>query len=495
MSRPPKWSIADVLDFEQLLAEDAGAEPAALAARDRRIFAEKIAPDLGSGGTPERPRVFHAWLAARRGEAGTVLAGESFESGWRLLLVAALIAGLLVGFSVAAGALRYPGREPVNIWVFLGLVLAPQYLIPALALLACVILKRRPGGLLLNRLMGGLAARLQHLPGEQRQRLRVAMARIAEKRELFGSLALWPSLICTQVFAVAFNIGVLGSLATDVTTRELRFGWQTTLELPEGRFEKIVRGFSAPWSWAPAARPADEQIAATRYAPGQDHSTLPGNAMRAWWPFLAYAVTFYGLLVRCAVLAWAVLGLRRVLAKLDLQHAAANALWRRLQPPVIVPGPSMPMEHPDAAATPAPHRPAPGAALALMDEELEIRDEEAAAGLRRLFGWELCAGGIRLPIDRVKTSPAALEALRGKAPVLAGAAVLIPAARDPIVAVRSGLQLLLEAAGGRPELIIVLLGRRDGDGFAPVPAERLKIWRDFRTIHQLKLGVEAWPGL
>ena len=129
--------------------------------------------------------------------------------------------------------------------------------------------------------------RLRHLQGEQRQKAQVALARIERRREF---MVRWPcghSVIATQVFAVAFNLPACSARCWRTPTHELRFGWQTTLEVRAQGVAKAIEVVAAPWSWAPNAHPTPEQIVATRFAPGQSLATLPGESARAWWPFLA----------------------------------------------------------------------------------------------------------------------------------------------------------------------------------------------------------------
>ena len=130
VSRPASWHLADLLDFESLLVDDAARTNDALLARDRAIF-EKLYSGTRRGETDTgRSVVFHEWLDARRAQESDALPGDAVRTGWDALLnpcrgwrAAAWRAG------VCAGVLRYPGSEPVNVSVFLGATLGPQFIV------------------------------------------------------------------------------------------------------------------------------------------------------------------------------------------------------------------------------------------------------------------------------------------------------------------------------------------------------------------------------
>ena len=60
------------------------------------------------------------------------------------------------------------------------------------------------------------------------------------------------------------------------------------------------------------------------------------------------------------------------------------------------------------------------------------------------------------------------------------------------MAVALFLREVVGAAGGK-EVLVLLTGERQPDGFGPVSEARLEIWRRFRDIQKLPIGVERWP--
>lgn len=469
MSPAPRahWTLADVIDFESLAAR--GADEA----RDRAI-GEKLGP------LAERRAVFRAWLEARRAEDHAELPGEHFLTGWHSLLTLAIVAGLLAGGALATPALLYRGHEPLNVVDFLAATLGLQWALLLGALLVWLLRRLsllpsrwRPLHAFTSALLVLFAAGLRRLPGAQRLHLGALLGRLERRREIYGSLAVWPLLIATQLFAVAFNVGVLATLLVRVAGHDQRFGWQTTLDVRSEQAGAVVAAIAAPWSWAPNAHPSVEQVIATRFAPHQSHATLPPGAMRAWWPFLFYAVGCYGLAVRLALLVFAAVKLRAELRALRFDHADANALWRRLRGPLIRAG-ELPAPHEtgrDASLAPRPHA---GQCLALVSHELTFDP----AALRKL-GLDPVQV-LTVKIDQRHACAAQLAEVRAAAP--ANVAVVIPAERDPIVAIFLFLAEAAEAAGDRGSVLVALAGADE---------TRTRLWRDFAARERLRIDIEA----
>lgn len=479
MNRVPRWSLADVIDFETLVSQ--GEDEA----RDRQVFAERIAPRQ----ITDRATVFRAWLEARREKEPGELPGEHFLTGWHSLLTIAVGAGVVVGFLVASPALLYHGVEPVNVVDFLATALGLQWVLLIGALLVWVLRRTsllptrwRPVQALVSALLLLIGAGLRRLPGEQRLRLQSAFGRLERRREIYGSLAVWPVLICTQLFAVCFNVGVLGTLLWRVTSHEQRFGWQTTLDVASERAGQMVATFAAPWSWVPNAHPSIEQVVATRYAPHQSHATLPPEAMRAWWPFLFYAVGCYGLVVRAVFLGFAAMKLRRELDTLRFDHADASALWRRLTGPLIRSSPSLPDQggSPDVMLAAPPRD---GKCIALISHELTLKNGELDEQLLRTARL-IVAKELTVKIDQRQACADQLAAVRAASPTYA--AVVISAERDPIMAIMLFLGEVVAAVGGQGGVLVLLA--------APVDDSRVKLWRDFVARERLRVDVEGWKS-
>jgi hypothetical protein len=490
--RTEPWTIADLLDFEYLLAADVDAEDALLRDRDRdghRIDAA----------IPDRRVLFKRWVEARRKATTGGLPGEHFRTGWQTLLTLAMFAGLGIGVSLTAGLLHYRGEEPVNVAWFFAATVGVQALLLVLAF--AVWLLRRTTGLLddfrplqalLAAALWALSAGLSRLPGTQREQIRALLATLRHRREIYGSITIWPLLVVTQLFGVCFNVGVLATLLLHVALNDVAFGWQSTLRTsPEQAFH-IVSVIATPWAFAPAPHPSFDQVVASRFAYSAGIQPLSPTAMASWWPFLCYAVAVYGLLVRALLLAWAATKWRRALDAIAFDHHGCNTLFRRLSGPIIhTETETAGLEIPAASESIRHH--AAGACFALVAQELTVDAALLTDVLRRHYAWQL-GKMLPVPIDHPSGSVAALAELEKAAPTLASVAVIVPARRPPIKAIALFLQKVAGAIETKTEVLVLLVGRLENGGFAPVSDEEFTYWRNFNAIHGLHLAVEKWPA-
>ena len=68
--------------------------------------------------------------------------------------------------------------------------------------------------------------------------------------------------------------------------------------------------------------------------------------------------------------------------------------------------------------------------------------------------------------------------------------VVARARRPPIKAIALFLGRVAETAGPGAEVILLLVGRKDGDAFARVADDDLRHWRNFQAIHRLRLDLD-----
>ncbi len=235
VNRGRPWKIADLIDFEYLLAGQAGASDETTFRRARELFQTKILPALRDAGTLSRRVVFRSWLDVHRDAAGQPMPGEHWISAWSALVVLSILAGLGLGGSVTATLLLYRGDVPVNVPWFLACTLGVQMLVLVAAAVLWVLRVTtsflddfHPLRLLLSGLVWAMSAGLKKLPGQQRERLRAVFATIARRREIYGSLATWPFVVVTQVFGVCFNLGILAVLLAHISFKDIEFGWQSS---------------------------------------------------------------------------------------------------------------------------------------------------------------------------------------------------------------------------------------------------------------------------
>jgi hypothetical protein len=513
------WTLADVIDFEHFLLD----------AHERDIGPFPSARWTGSPPTTpadarrQRRAALLAWVRHQRGslherridtkDEGLEVRSPGLLLGAGLRTVAALmgVLGLLAGVGLAASMLAYPGAAPLNAPLFWVLTVGWQ-----LALLAVLAIGWMWHGLAGHRAAGRatrgdalLRGAVRHLalawaratarwPGEQRDRLRAALARAVQQADRHGPLLASATLGPLQRFGVAFNIGLLAAmLALHLPFVDLRFGWQSSYPVTPEQVHGVVQAVAWPWrAVLPRAQPTLAEVAATRYVPGQGADRLPADAGRAWWPFLALSIGVHGLLLRAALLAFTGRLHRRQLSALAFDQPEALALWRRLNGPMFQAQesraslPGLQAVHPPAA----PHA---GPCAVLLSDDLAIDADALRRGLLQAFGWTVAATHALALDDREATAPA-LDALKemargsvrgssgeGAATPLAAVAVVVPAERDPIVAVAQCLRAVIGAAGPDVETRVLLHG---------TDAERLQLWQRFVQIQRLPIGVEAWPS-
>ncbi len=495
------WTFADVIDFEFMLSAPEAGDDERARQRARAVIERESGGRHLIAGPAERRAVFHAWLESHRARASARLPGTSFGAGYQTLVALAVFVALVLGGSLTATLLHYKGAEPVNVTVFLAWTVGLQLAILVFGFVIAVLRKWtrafsewQPIRWTISGLLWIFSAGLRRLPGEQRARVRAVLAAIEQKHGLYGTLAVWPVLVVTQIFGVCFNVGILATLLAHVATTDLAFGWQSTLQTSPEQVHAMVSRVAVPWAWfAPNALPTIEQVVASRFQYAQGLQPTSAGTLAAWWPFLGYAVAFYGLLVRAILLGFAALKWRGALRELPFDHQACNALWRRLLGSVIetrndtaalkLPG--------GTSATSRPH--ASGAAFVLVADDVTVESTRLAETLRAQFGWEI-AGQAPAEIAHPTGNVESLAQLAAGAADLAGVIVLVRARRPPIKAIALFLQKIADAAGPKPELIVLLTGRPQDGGFAPVGDEEAGHWRTFATIHRLAVGVEKWSG-
>jgi hypothetical protein len=483
------WTEADVLDFEYhlQLARD-GASDDGLDA-DRDALAGLLAPEA-SGGASARRELFRAWLELRRHNAASEAPspGQLYTQGERLLRSLAWMLGLLLGAGVAGIWLSQATGAPVNAPLFWAGTVGLQLLLLLALLVGWVWRRRLAAADGLHAALEMLIARAGRLltrthPGETRDALRAAMAKLTQGGAAQRALLLTPAAALAQRFAIAYNAGLLlAMLALHLPMVDLRFGWQSTYPVDAARAHAVVQVLSAPWSWAaPQAMPRLDAIAATRYSQGQPAYTLPAEAAHAWWPFLVASVLVYGLLPRLLLLLVLRLGQRRRLAGLRFDQPAAHALWRRLHGPLFnarLDTAELPSGDASPSAMPAVHA---GDCVLLIDQEATLDVGALRRDLSHRAGWQVKLMH-PVAIDNRVAADLRLAELAALQPRPAGVVVALPAARDPIVAVALFLRALMRAAGPGVEVLLLLVG---------ADAQRLQIWRRFAQIQGLALNVEA----
>ena len=360
------WKISDLTDLEYFFhADETGGKEQAenrLFQRDRDIFLRHVRPLL-SEQIPEnrdenriRHMMIRIWLEQRRNmeksQLGpdTVLPGDIFAEIYRFLIWLFFMTGLICGAGAAFSLLIYTGQAPLNVSVFLGWLVFFQIVLICFLLLFLSVrtLTRSLGGnSLIFSLISRMFARLMRkagnrvmgkFSGHQRQSMEAAAGLIRGRKKIYGSLFYWPVFILMQIFGTGFNIGILGSTLLKVLGTDIAFGWQSTVQFSADAVYSIVRILSLPWAWfvPPAiAHPSLSQIKGSHMILKEGIWHLATPDLVSWWPFLCFAVLFYGLVPRLLLLTGGIFVRQMALRSPDFSFSECESLIQRMKTPMV----------------------------------------------------------------------------------------------------------------------------------------------------------------
>lgn len=307
-----RWTLEDLIDFEQATADAAGTPPALRAAVGAAVS--------GLEGAAARRTGLRVWLDG----GGNRSAGKRFSTALPLVGGGLALAAFLAGLAAPHGLLDR-ARGGIDVTLFLVILIGGQWL---LLLLAGV------GWCLRGRAGDGFSG-VQVLAGKLARRF-AGHADDSWWRHLMDgggaprAAVLWRLARLAQTAGIAFNLGILCGLAGLVLVKHIGFFWESTTELAmRSLLERAVEILSAPWSaLGLGARPDAAAIDASRWLPGRSGALAPGPA--AWWEFLLMATGVWGLLPRVVLwlLSWQ--AGRSALEKLDFQGRRHRALWREI---------------------------------------------------------------------------------------------------------------------------------------------------------------------
>lgn len=464
-----KWTAGDVLDVETLCEQE---DAPALASADRERLSGEFS--TRAPGDLPRPELFRRWLELRRAKGGT-LPGKTLDRVFSMARTMIFSIGVMLGFTGAGGYLLYLGREPVNpFWFFLWLVLMPLIFTLGLIVLARAWHDWSGPGALARWLVGAVCRRLQ---GPARTSWQAWAGAFARHRDRHAALAVWPLLGISQRAALGFSAGAVAALVVRVMFTDLSFGWQSSAGWEMETWHAVVRAIAAPWAWLfPSACPTVEQLRATHFTFAEGVRAIDPGASAAWWKFLAGSLMVWGVGLRGLAVLWIDARERSALGAVNFNHSDANAVHRALTGPLFASEVSAGHAAPgNGAAVSHPH--APGREWLLLADE---NADQAAAERALAAGVGGRLAGIQaLAVDDPGGNDSTLAAIRAWAgPV----AVLLSAARDPILAIKKTLAAMAAACAGR-ECVVLLQG----------DAGRLPLWRKFAAAHRLELEIISVP--
>ena len=353
------WRIPDFLDLEYFfiqdkqLEEEHGAD--VLRDRDRNIYQNEIAGDIDDGVEPDRIWLIHRWLQVRRSQKNNdeseyeLLPSRMWYELYGFFVALFSYLALVTGAGLAYSFLSYSGQQPVNVSLFF-LVFVGFQVLSLFALLFAWYYRRihnldLRSSLLLSLVNKGLNSfflkirkhGLDNMDSKLRSQLYAALAAVRIRGRGYGSLFFWPLFLMFQLFGIAFNFGVLGAILLKVTSSDLAFGWQSTIQLSSHFVSRIVDWIALPWSWflGSASYPDMSQIEGSRMILKDGFNHLNSGDLVSWWPFICLSICCYCLLPRMLLFVAGMFGRSRSLDRVSFNRPDHNQLLHRLLTPQL----------------------------------------------------------------------------------------------------------------------------------------------------------------
>lgn len=360
MRKADRWGLNDIINLEYLLkkdeAEQESSSPQDYVKRDREIYLRYINPLEKRDGDLTRGQVLMRWLIhktefeKKAKGADALLPGDIFLEIYTLVKYSLIVAGFIVGSAMVFSFLNYQGTEPLNVTAYLGGFILTQIFLLLLLMTMSIIRRFKNQTLrssiifiLFNNLVSKLFHRIRKnrwrdLSAAQRQGLEAVLGVIRGKRLVYGSLFYWPVFILSQLFMVAFNVGILCATIFKVIGADIAFGWQSTIQVSPVFVFKLVEWIALPWSWfvpSGLAYPSLTQIEGSHMILKDGIYHLETSDLVSWWPFLCLALIFYGLLPRLLLLIFGATLERRRINTVAFNHEPCESLYRRMLIPAI----------------------------------------------------------------------------------------------------------------------------------------------------------------
>jgi hypothetical protein len=492
---PHSWTLADTIDLDYFMAQDQGGDPRKLHRRDRQLLADRGAfEELGD------TALLSIWLAARRktpahghSPPGSVITA-ALSATFRLGAIIATVAGVAAGFAFFS----YSGTTPVNVFYFLALCILPQIIFmigAALLLMKRMAAGGKPSGQpstgyhylfnhVLKRVMGRTGT---PLAGERQATYEAVLGLIRARGTRFSTLLGWRLAAQSQLILAIANGGILIAGFISIATRDIAFGWQSTMDFSIGSIYRFVQLISLPWSWLfpePIGHPSLAEIEGSRIILKEGIGHLATENLVSWWPFLLLSLLVYGILVRLLIYGAAQYRYLR-LNRPDTALPGCRLLLRRLRGPLVssqattpeqTRGDPQPAITQEASISLDPSSPQPVTMFIAMDIEQEygrsLLDTIARRhGFAPIHTTTITDGPDHFGAGAGQTFDAAVSSRAG---LLLAEAWMAPIGDtlDLIKAVRAVLE-------DEIPLYVGLLGRMDYEtGYpAPVTADDWAVWR------------------
>ncbi|MCP4340742.1 MAG: DUF2868 domain-containing protein [Desulfobulbaceae bacterium] len=355
------WQYNNIIDLEFFCHQDSGADNNRLHQRDRDIYLENQEQLNNQKKSRKEPSdepsncdLISLWLTERlrsdfpgpaQKSPGTIF-GDTYLLARNLAVIKGIFVGLIAGFSFFS----YTGTTPVNVFHFLLIFVVSQLAFAGFLIGACLLRPLLPRlkipsfySLLFRGMMANIVAFfnkqwLRTVATEKRVSINHAFGIFKARSAVYGSLFYWPLFALSQLFAIGFNIGLLAATLLKISTSDLAFGWQSTMQFGAATIHHGVALVALPWSWFVAeanSYPSLAEIEGSRIILKEGIYHLTTENLIAWWPFLVFCLLFYGLFLRMALFFVGKVMERTSLQNLQLDTPDCLALIRRMQTPLV----------------------------------------------------------------------------------------------------------------------------------------------------------------
>lgn len=443
------WSIESLTELDLILRD--GVVP-------------ELSISLPDAANQPKGTVIRNWLNEVRkkdGQARQVVIRMIQSEHW--LRIAAFFCSVFLGVAAAKGLLWYDGQHLINVGIFLGVLVFGQISFLVFTFLAAFLVRSSSGGVyrkILSHFTG-------HIP-------------------LRRSAPLWKlrTFQSMQLAGVGFNFGVLGTTALHGITRDLAFGWATTLKIEVGTIARLLQIIS--WPWGGAFTPNTSEIAGSRIVLLEGFQFVDPDAAATWWPFLMLCIICYGLLPRFLLVITSGLLFRHRLRSLKLTDPITEQIWLSLTRERVDFSPPTGADHAlpqQISATLHPYKPQ-GSMQLLLPAELADQGEHISVRLTKQLSVpvEICG----------QSSPEALQPSPG------GLIHLTESWQPPLEETRQEFIQLREAMGPSTSIVICLVGLPTNSPqiFMPPEPEDVEIWSNMlASLQDPYLHAMVWQPI
>jgi len=239
---------------------------------------------------------------------------------------------LFLGFSTGFALLSYSGSKPVNVIYLLLVMIGLPLLSMTLSLLSIVF----------GNIGANIFARLSPLYYLEKVVKFLPFAKNIEFSSLPFSLTLskWIFLQRVQIFSFLFSLGLFFALILMIISKDIAFGWSTTLQVDDSSFQSLLATLSFPWrEFVPSAVPSLDLVEVSHYFRLGEHldKNMIHNAdkLGAWWKFLAMATFTYALVFRLIFWVMTYYGFKRELKKEFFSLDGVSTLIKEFKTPFV----------------------------------------------------------------------------------------------------------------------------------------------------------------